>query len=689
MAKDAVVQKINLIGAGSVLDIDECADPISQGQLLIMLEDFYADLIENADSLIGAFGLKQEILTVKMLEKTGAFIENTPARSPLAIFSKDRLNTKHQVSSALRGWRYRTQLITLLDFITKKLPAQEIEVIKLGASPDGVTMRIMNVKVSEIDSLIKFKRILNFIDNIADELRSEDYFMKAFETTKPQQFHLLRFGKKATSEFVSEKTLERLWDCNKKRPIPIVRGRGGTKPSVRYLAAQKQLDVILNGVEKHPSILQLLTEAGLKRRAPKGTYYPEYSGNVSRDFWRRLTGETLHRDQKIPETREVKVYAFASDDIHSFLNWGDNSWLIDWDADTSGLIKELDRILKRVRDEGVKLSFDPHDDLLLGMVLAELAHEKGIAWHTEHLLAYLLEYVTEYKMKAIVEWTATLGRASGSPIPFELSYEVARIVGDEGTNYRLVGTIGTPEGRWLADHLKIYEIITPGYPAQGKWITVWIQNKPAMAKSGELTILQARFFARRHEIVNDLRKVFNRMRNERDYVVSDTNVRLREFRRKWKDAKWVNLSEDEWGLLKRLGQVYHTNNVVGEYGLMRWIGFEWTPRNYHSTGSDQWFEPHSYFIALESFQPNGHMLRDYLYRLRFLEDGRFRHFVDDLEIDIKTFDLDLTKFRGISISTRFLWPDSEYYGIMGEGEALLSQIREIAKDEYRKLEAIS
>ncbi len=53
MAKDGMVQKINVIGVGSVLGIDECTDPIPQGQVLIMLEDYYADLIENVDSLMG------------------------------------------------------------------------------------------------------------------------------------------------------------------------------------------------------------------------------------------------------------------------------------------------------------------------------------------------------------------------------------------------------------------------------------------------------------------------------------------------------------------------------------------------------------------------------------------------------------------------------------------------------------
>ncbi|MFQ5980600.1 MAG: hypothetical protein ACE5OZ_20875, partial [Candidatus Heimdallarchaeota archaeon] len=89
--------------------------------------------------------------------------------------------------------------------------------------------------------------------------------------------------------------------------------------------------------------------------------------------------------------------------------------------------------------------------------------------------------------------------------------------------------------------------------------------------------------------------------------------------------------------------------------------------------------PHVYYVALECFQPQGHMFRDYLHQLQTMENGRFQHLAEDLEDDVRILNRQLISINATPIITRFIWPrDPEIH--MSRGESLMLQLQQI----YRK-----
>ncbi|MHA2273030.1 MAG: hypothetical protein ACXACI_14290 [Candidatus Hodarchaeales archaeon] len=651
--------------------------PIPQDQALIMLEDHYDDLLEIGDSLIGSLGLKHGILNAKMLKRTGAFTD--PSTGRRAVFSQHKFDTIESAYRQVHIWRYKILVIALADLLINKLPVRAIKEIKFAYSSDGRTLRIRKWKLKDTTSLEHFAEILNFIREGA-KLADAAYLVKVFGHQRPQEFHLGTFATK-TNKCYGFPNIKRMLHIISGRPIPMVKGKRPSRPQATYLKAQKEIDVVLTGLNGHPSLLEMITEA-VAQACVCSKPATSYFGNVSREFWRALVGECLQSNQHIIQDRILELYCFATDQINSLINSRSAPlWLENFNVEetlANSLFKMFNAILKDVRGYGMKFVVDTHDDCELGLDLAKFADLPRIPWHNEHLLSVLLEYITKRKMRTIVQHGISINSITSQYFPLTISSEITHIMGDDGSYFRDLGRIGQADGKWIADELRVKEVVAPNSPDNGKLVTIWISNKPAQTRSGELKIAAKHRFYR---IINDLRKLINKMRQKEEFIITDRNLQARAYDKLWTYlGKGSNrLTNEGENLLLRLTAAYETGDVIGEYGLVRWVGFGHSNRLYHETRRGwKWYEPDQLYIAFQSFQPQGHMFRDYLQQLRTLENGRIRHLVADLETEVRELDRKLMKIKASSLSRRFLWlrEEAKY---MSKDESLLLQLRDVYK----------
>ncbi|MFQ5978875.1 MAG: hypothetical protein ACE5OZ_12170, partial [Candidatus Heimdallarchaeota archaeon] len=576
--------------------------------ILVILEDYLIDLLETSQgcTLMQLLGLDNSILDLEVLRKTAAFTD--PRNHHSNVFSHKKLDTNSD--NFRSGWRYRTQVITLIELLLKKLPKAGIRVIKLGTSLDGQKLKVMTVEVNKLQNISNFRKFMDFIEKygkIASKDGGSAYLEKAFGKStiaNEARFHFALMGG-AMARALRKKV--DLW-------YNVVRGTYKTvrkynyhgnvspshiRPAKRVLTAEKEVEVVLNGVDGNPSLLDLLSYNLAILRYQRG---PTYGDNVSKLFWRAVVSESLQHEYKFNPEKTLPIYALVSDQLNVLVNSGGLNgeqahFISHLDSysvrDGVRLDMEINKMLFRVRTQGLKLGINPHDDAELMLDLVSICvhpGRKGIGWHSESILSILLEYITETKLKRIIDHIKRLNKSRDPRdiLHADIAMEIARILGDDGTHFREIGTIGKSDS-WITDQLKIIELQSPGSPDKGKLIPIWISNKPAQTRSGDLTISTNNQL---YKIANDLRKVTNAMKKKKELVVADKNIEHSRFNKIWGKGNWARqLLPNEKKLLIRLALAYENAEVVAEYAMFRWVAFEHTSEIYFRSSRGYWYEP--------------------------------------------------------------------------------------------------